>query len=219
MGILGGVHCIGMCGGVASALAMRRSGHLFSDLMIYNLGRISSYSIGGAIVGFVGQAGFLYQGMLPVQTVLLAFSNLLLILVGAYLAGWSRAILALERLGATAWGWVRGSSASSLGPTSSPYLLGVAWGWLPCGLVYSALALALMSGGMGRGAFVMGAFGLGTIPSLLLAGFAANTMRQRFQIPAVRVLAGALVISFGLWGLVRVPQLGEVIRSGILCLT
>jgi sulfite exporter TauE/SafE len=219
MGILGGVHCIGMCGGVASALAMRQPGHLFADLMVYNLGRISSYSVGGAVVGFVGQAGFLYQGMLPVQTVLLAFSNLLLILVGAYLAGWSRAILKLERLGAAAWSWARDLSGAGSGVSSSPYLLGVAWGWLPCGLVYSAFALALMSGSSVRGAYVMGAFGIGTIPSLLLAGFAASTMRQRFQIPAVRVLAGSLVIGFGLWGLVRVPDLGEVIRSGILCLT
>ena len=219
MGVLGGIHCIGMCGGIVGALAFRSERSPLVNLTAYNLGRIASYGIGGAVVAAIGQAGFLYQGMLPVQTVFLAFANLLLVLVGAYLAGWSRAVLVLERVGGRAWNWARTSFAKKAPISSSPFLVGMAWGWLPCGLVYSAFALALMAGSPVRGAMVMTAFGLGTMPSLLVAGFAAGTVRQRFQLPLVRATAGTVVMGFGLLGLYRIPELGEIIRAGLMCLT
>lgn len=219
MGVFGGVHCVGMCGGIAGALGLRSERSPLVNLISYNLGRIASYGIGGAVVAAIGQAGFLYQGMLPLQTVFLAIANVLLVLVGAYLAGWSRAVLLLERAGGYALQWVR-TSFRRQGPlSSSPFLLGMAWGWLPCGLVYSALALALMAGNPVRGAIVMTVFGMGTMPSLLLAGFAASAVRKRFQLRPVRAVAGVVVIGFGLLGLYRIPELGEIIRAGVMCLT
>lgn len=219
MGLLGGVHCIGMCGGVAGALAMRGQRSRLADLIACNVGRIASYAIGGALVAAIGQASFLYQGMLPVQTIFLTLANFLLVLTGAYLAGWSRAVLVLERAGARAWSLIRTSVWKKAHVSSSPFFLGAAWGWIPCGLVYSAFALALMAGNPTRGALAMTAFGVGTMPSLLAAGFAANAVRRRFQSRFVRVLAGSVVIGFGLVGLYRIPQLGEIIRAGLMCLT
>lgn len=219
MGLLGGVHCIGMCGGVAGALALRGQRSKLIDLMAYNVGRIVSYGIGGALVATIGQASFLYQGMLPVQTIFLTLANFLLVLTGAYLAGWSGAVLVLERFGTRAWNWVRTFIGGRAYASSSPLFFGLAWGWIPCGLVYSAFALALLAGNPVRGALAMVAFGVGTIPSLLAAGFAANAARRRFQSQFVRVFAGSIVIGFGLLGLYRIPQLGEIIRAGLMCLT
>lgn len=219
MGVLGGVHCVGMCGGVAGALALRSERSPLIDLILYNIGRIASYGVGGAFVATIGQAGFLYQGMLPVQTVFLAFANLLLVLVGAYLAGWSRAVLVLERVGARVWARAQTFISQKSPISSSPLLFGIAWGWIPCGLVYSAFALALIAGHPMRGALAMTAFGVGTMPSLLVAGLAANAVRRRLQSPLVRALAGTVVIGFGLLGLYRIPELGEMIRAGVMCLT
>lgn len=219
MGLLGGVHCIGMCGGVAGALALRGQHSSLINLIAYNAGRITSYGIGGALVATIGQAGFLYQGMLPVQTAFLVMANLLLVLVGAYLAGWSGAVLVLERLGAYISAWGRTSISQRARISSSPFLFGIAWGWIPCGLVYGAFALALMAGNPMRGALAMTAFGFGTMPSLLVAGFAATAARRRFQSPLVRGVAGAVVIGFGFLGLYRIPELGELIRAGVMCLT
>ena len=79
--------------------------------------------------------------------------------------------------------------------------LGLLWGWLPCGLVYSALVTALASGSAASGALMMLAFGLGTLPNLLLAGLLAARLKAYAAKPAVRLIAGLVVLGFGLRGL------------------
>jgi uncharacterized protein len=96
--------------------------------------------------------------------------------------------------------------------------VGALWGWLPCGLVYSLLATALLAGSAAGGAVVMLAFGLGTLPNLMAAGMASNRVQAVFRERAVRQLAGGVVASFGLVGLARAASLGEHIRQGLLCL-
>jgi len=78
--------------------------------------------------------------------------------------------------------------------------LGLLWGWLPCGLVYSALVTALTSGSALRGAGLMLAFGAGTLPTLLLAGLLAVRLNEYLARPVLRITAGLIVLSFGLWG-------------------
>lgn len=221
MGLLGGAHCIGMCGGIAGTLAMRSGGTGLLVQLAYNAGRISGYALGGLLVGLVGQAGFLYQGLLPVQTILLVAANILLIFVGSYLAGWSQAVLSFERLGSQLWQLV-GPLAKPLskpGTVNGALMLGLAWGGLPCGLVYSALAMALVGGSSVRGATVMIAFGLGTLPSLLAAGMAARRIQDAFRTSVFRRLAGIMIMSLGVIGLIRIPDLGETIRAGVMCFT
>jgi hypothetical protein len=93
------------------------------------------------------------------------------------------------------------------------YAAGLAWGWLPCAMVYAALAAAGFSGGAARGAAAMAVFGLGTLPFLLAAGWLASRLR------AWRRAAGALVIGFGGLGLAHAGGLGEAIHRGLmLCL-
>jgi len=219
VGLLGGVHCIGMCGGIASALT-GAGGAGFSRWKLrtgYNLGRIASYAIAGGVAGTVGGVSLLLARALPVQMAALVLANLLLVALGLYLAGISNLVTRLEAPGRQIW--------RHLQPFTKRFVpadrwhralaLGALWGWLPCGLVYSLLATAMLAGSAMGGALVMLAFGLGTLPNLLLAGVALDRLRGR---PGVRVAAGGLVAGFGILGLVHAASLPEAIRRGVLCL-
>ena len=201
VGLLGGVHCAGMCGGIVGALSFgAREGRNLPILLGYNLGRISSYVLAGALMGALG---FYFSGLLPVQTaqrVLLTFAGVFLVLMGLYLAGWWNALSRIERLGGVLWRRIEplGRGLLPVRTIRQAILLGLLWGWLPCGLVYSALVWTVSSGGAIDGAMLMLAFGLGTLPNLLLMGVAAAQLNRWVQHPTVRTLAGALVILFGL---------------------
>jgi sulfite exporter TauE/SafE len=95
---------------------------------------------------------------------------------------------------------------------------GALWGWVPCGLVYSMLALAAASGGAAAGALVMVAFGLGTLPNLLAAGLAAQRVLAIRRQPWVRRCAGVLIVALGVIGLARIPGLSDALLAGWLCI-
>lgn len=223
IGLLGGVHCVGMCGGIVGALAVQTPGRRRAwDLhLTYSAGRIASYAAAGAVMGLIGSAGLFFDRVLPVQLLLYLFANLLLVLLGLYLAGFGNLLLPLEGLGARLWRRIHPYSASVLPADTlgKAFALGVLWGWLPCGLVYSLLATAMLSGGAGAGSLVMLAFGLGTLPNLLLAGMVFKRLRDVTSDRRVRIAAGALVAGFGIAGLVKAPDLGEHIRQALLCIT
>ncbi len=201
VGLLGGVHCAGMCGGIVGALSFGlRGGRNLPILLAYNAGRISSYTLAGALMGALG---FYFSGLLPVQTaqhVLLSLAGLFLILMGLYLAGWWNALSRLEQAGGHLWRRIEPLGRRLLPVRNVPQalMLGMLWGWLPCGLVYSALVWTVSAGGALEGAMLMAAFGLGTLPNLLLMGVAANQLGRWVRNPAVRAVAGTLVIAFGL---------------------
>ncbi|MFA5372358.1 MAG: sulfite exporter TauE/SafE family protein, partial [Sideroxydans sp.] len=160
----------------------------------------------GALVGAVGQAGMLLRDEVPVQHLLFALSSLMLVMLGLYLAGVWGAVRRLEKLGGGLWRRLQPFTTRLLPVTTVPRALGlgVLWGWLPCGLVYSVLVTALASGSAGQGALIMAAFGLGTLPNLLAIGLFWESMRGWVQSPRVRLTAGLLVIGFGVYGLVKV---------------
>ena len=95
--------------------------------------------------------------------------------------------------------------------------LGLLWGFLPCGLVYSVLTTALVTGSAMRGGLLMLAFGLGTLPNLLLAGMLFKRFRDITRNGKVRLVAGVLVLGFGLFGLFHAPTLGGQLWSGVVC--
>jgi hypothetical protein len=200
VGLLGGVHCVGMCGGIVGALSLGLPpDRNLPILLAYNAGRISSYALAGALMGALG---FYFSGLLPVQLaqrVLLTFAGLFLILMGLYLAGWWNALSRLERAGGLLWRRIEplGRGLLPVRSVRHALLLGLLWGWLPCGLVYSALVWTVSAGGAVEGAMLMLAFGLGTLPNLLLMGVAASQLGRWVRQPVVRALAGALVIVFG----------------------
>lgn len=212
VGLLGGTHCVGMCGGIVGALSMGAPARLPLHLA-YNAGRLSSYVAAGAIAGALGGLSQGLAGQLPLRLCLYVLANLMLIALGFYLIGLTRSLAVIEHLGQSLWRRIQPLTRNFLPATriAQAFPLGLLWGWLPCGLVYSALATALVSGSAARGAGVMLAFGLGTLPNLLLAGFLLARFRSLLQQQAVRVLAGTLVAGFGLWGLLGVWRLAHTL--------
>ncbi|QHG66182.1 sulfite exporter TauE/SafE family protein [Pseudomonas putida] len=203
LGLLGGGHCLGMCGGLMGALTLaippEQRGRRLRLLMAYNLGRILSYACAGLLLGLAGWA----LASSPAAMALRAVAALLLIAMGLYLAGWWSGLTRIEALGRGLWRHIQ-PAASRLMPVSSmprALLLGALWGWLPCGLVYSTLLWAASQGNAGYSAALMLAFGLGTWPILLATGLAAERVNALLRRRSVRMAGGVLVILFGIWTL------------------
>lgn len=208
VGLLGGTHCIGMCGGIVGALSLGGPPR-FSLHLAYNGGRLASYAVAGALAGALGGLGLTLAGQLPLRLALYLLANLMLIAMGLYLLGVTRALAFTERAGQHLWRRLQPLSRRFLPARSVAQALplGLLWGWLPCGLVYSALASALTSGSALRGAGLMLAFGLGTLPNLLLAGLFAARLRDYAARRGVRLATGLLVLGFGVWGLFAAVRL------------
>lgn len=203
LGLLGGGHCLGMCGGLMGALTLaippEQRARRLRLLLAYNLGRILSYATAGLLIGLAGWA----VASSPAAMVLRVLAGLLLIAMGLYLAGWWSGLTRIEALGRHLWRHLQ-PLASRLMPVSSlprALLLGAVWGWLPCGLVYSTLLWASSQGSPGESALLMLAFGLGTWPVLLATGMAAERLTALLRRRGVRVAGGLLVILFGIWTL------------------
>lgn len=202
-GLLGSTHCLGMCGGIVGALnlgidpASRRGSQIVYQLC-YNLGRICSYFAIGFIAGTLGAslAGF-GIGAGTGQLVAAVF----MIALGLYLANWWRGLALFERLGARLWRRIEplGRGLFPLRHPGQALLLGMLWGWLPCGLVYAMLAWALTTASPLQAALIMLGFGLGTLPALLIAGRVFSRFQTWVRSPLVRGFAGAGVILFGLY--------------------
>ena len=203
LGLLGGGHCLGMCGGLMGALSLaipaERRHQRLRLLVAYNAGRILSYTAAGLLLGLAGWA--LASG--PLATVLRSIAGLLLIAMGLYLAGWWSGLTRIEALGRGLWRHLQPITRRFMPITNVPraLLLGGLWGWLPCGLVYSTLLWAASQGDALRSAALMFAFGLGTLPVLLATGLAAERLVSLLRQRGVRIAGGLLVILFGLWTL------------------
>jgi sulfite exporter TauE/SafE len=218
-GLLGGVHCAGMCGGIVAALSGQAGSKRLPLHLAYNLARVTSYALAGAVAGTVGSIGLLLDGVLPVQIGLYVLANAMLIALGLYLTGVTQVASALEKLGTGLWRRLQPLTRHLLPADTLPRALGLGllWGWLPCGLVYGILATALVSGNALDGAAIMAAFGLGTIPNLLLAGIALRRVTGRLQARPVRLVAGGLVLGLGAYGLAHAATLSGQIRGGLIC--
>lgn len=205
LGLLGGGHCIGMCGGLMGALTLaipveqRRGWPMWRILLSYNAGRIASYTAAGALLGSVG---WLVRD-LGLDMLLRTIAGLLMIAMGLYLANWWSGLTRIEALGRGLWKHIEPHARRLLPVKRVPQAiaLGALWGWLPCGLVYSVLVWASSQGSTGLSAGLMLAFGIGTLPTLLATGLAAERLMALLRKRAVRVSAAILVILFGIWTL------------------
>ncbi len=133
-------------------------------------------------------------------------AGLFMVLLGLYLGGWWFGLTRLEKIGAGLWRRIE-PFARRLLPVhsrSQALVLGLLWGWIPCGLVYSMLIWSVSAGSAVNGAALMLAFGLGTLPNLLAMGAMAGGLASLLRNPGVPRVAGATVMLLGFYTLGRV---------------
>ncbi|MEW6982874.1 sulfite exporter TauE/SafE family protein [Colwelliaceae bacterium 6471] len=205
VGVLGAGHCIGMCGGITtmltSALPQQSSPQRLMLVSCYNFGRIFSYSVIGAIVGYTGSIAAKNVG-LPLAGMRMV-AAIFLILLGLYIGQWLMWLSKIEFLGKIIWQRISPLSKKFI-PVNSPKKalgLGLLWGWLPCGLVYSTLTWSLASGSALSGAMIMACFGLGTLPALLSLSLGIFKLKTLATNPLFRKLTATLLILYGLYSL------------------
>ena len=204
LGFLGSTHCLGMCGGLSSALGLNTKATSASPfptlLLTYNIGRIFSYCIAGFIVG---AAGFWLSQQLAAFALLRYLAGIMLILMGLYLAQWFNGIAFTEKLGSKLWPFIQplGKRFMPVNSIKDAFFIGMVWGWLPCGLVYSALIWASLEASASGAVLIMLFFGLGTLPAMLATGYFAQELGQFIKQRWFRASAGLMMITFGIYSL------------------
>ena len=229
-GVVGGVHCVGMCGGIAKLLMHARPNSaeslshnqkiitIHANVAVLNTlapvgsewrfqialhaGRLLTYALAGAILGGVGTAGLLFKPYLPVHQILFVVGNLALMLLGLRLMGWVPHIDVLQTLAGRLAGFAHYLTAKVRVATRHPLLLGMAWGCLPCGLLFAVAPFALLAGDPGSGAAIMLLFGLSALPHLLLAQKLMCVQRGRFG-QVFTMLAAIVLLMMGGFGLLH----------------
>jgi len=200
LGLLGASHCLVMCGGISAATGManngqRRIGYIF----LFNGGRIASYTIAGALVSLLGL--WLADSHQLAQQVLRLIAGIMLILMGLYVSRIWMLLTRFEAAGKVVWDKIQPLTRALL-PVTTPLKalsLGLLWGWLPCGLIYSTLTWVAAYGDVTNGALAMLCFGLGTLPGMLSAGLMAQQLSKLIQNQKFRYIAGALLFLYGGW--------------------
>jgi sulfite exporter TauE/SafE len=214
-GTLGSTHCLTMCGGIATLAGSRAGSARMSRVLAFNLGRLGSYALAGALVGGLGwRMGTLIGNAASWDGMLRMMMGLVMAAIGLHVAmGWS-GLRRLERIGVPLWRRI-GPLARRLDPRHSPVqalAFGALWGWIPCGLVYTALLTALVSGSASAGAGMMLAFGVGTLPAMLSLGLVGQRLRHMLARHDMRRTFGVMVIGLGIWtaiGPLAMPYLGH----------
>ncbi len=200
-----------------------------SILLAYNLGRILTYGLMGLFVGWIIASAFQVSMQEPVHAshvghalhggsqanslsnytntffqnlnIARLLAGLLMISMGLYLAGWWLGLARLEKLGGFFWRYIQplGKKIFPVTSVSKALLLGVVWGWLPCGLVYTSLVFSATQASPVNSSLTMLVFGVGTLPTLMVSGFFAEELKRLLQQKGLRQLVGVLIIMFGLW--------------------
>ncbi|MFC7302112.1 sulfite exporter TauE/SafE family protein [Cognatiluteimonas weifangensis] len=219
-GVLGGVHCAAMCGGIATGFsAMAPRGGWWQALQP-NLGRVLGYTLAGAIVGGIGHGLLDLARMQWLANALRAAVGLVLVVAALRLLGFGRQLGFRATPGAGLWQRLRPLQRRLLPADSAGkrIALGMLWGWMPCGLSTTVLAAAWLQADAGNGALTMAAFGLGTLPMMLPLTWSGARLGQRLQRGGWRAAAGLLVLAAGLltlaapW-LMQVPALHGVLAA------
>ena len=229
IGLAGSVHCVGMCGGIVSAFTIVSSsprrfpvavvteraqfvgiadGAQWLRMASYNSGRIASYALAGAMAGGMAQGLAALIDINAVRVATFWASNFILAALGLYLMGLWPGIARIEAFGQSLWRRLQPLTPRLFPLNSVPKLFtaGLIWGWLPCVMVYSMLLTAMLAGTASGGALLMAAFGVGTLPAMFLVGYLGLRIASLRRYNDIRLLAGAVVLGFGLFGLVHAAQ-------------
>jgi len=210
LGFFSTLHCVGMCGGIIGALSLslptavrNNKPKLFSFVLAYNLGRIISYSAAGLIAGAVGTGVLQSAGLDQGHAILRLIGITMMVAIGLYLTGWLPQLASIEKIGIPIWKSLEPIGRKLVPVASLPKALayGLIWGWLPCGLVYFVLIWALTAGDAIHGALTMLAFGLGTLPTLITAGFMTSWITRFAHSRRARQVVGLLIIAMAIGSL------------------
>jgi sulfite exporter TauE/SafE len=220
-GLLGGTHCAAMCGGIVSLTRAGTDGTTKRTWfpLAYNSGRIFSYATAGALAGALGQAGMVLRGGALAQHLLMFLMGTMLMVLALSVAGVRPVMRGIEAAGGFVWRQLRPFSSLFL-PVKSPWQalgLGALWGWLPCGMVYAMLLTALASGNAWEGALILAAFGLGTLPNLLLISVAVGRAGNWMQVRGLRYAGSLVIAAVGVYGMLHVLQPAALQADSLLC--
>jgi len=207
MGLFSSLHCIGMCGSIIGTLSLsldpkvrNNKGTMFIYVLSYNAGRVLSYSLAGVVIGMVEFFLLLPfthgQGHRFLQIVAAAVMTG----AGLYIGGWFPGFAYIEKLGSRWWKLVEpfGRKLIPVKSRTHAFLFGMIWGWLPCGLIYTALALAATAGDVIHSALTMLSFGVGTLPAVMGVGIMTSMLSKLSRMQRFKQLIGVLFIFFAL---------------------
>ncbi len=207
MGLFSSLHCIGMCGSIIGALSLslpveiRNNKVVLSTYVLnYNLGRISSYATAGALIGLLEILLSLPFSQGHGHRVLQLISAIVMMAAGLYIAGWFPRFAYIEKTGSWFWRKIEpfGRKFMPVKTRFQAFFFGVIWGWLPCGLVYSALALAASSGDSLKSSLTMLAFGLGTLPAVMGVGIMTAILTKLSRMNRFKQIVGLFMIILAL---------------------
>jgi sulfite exporter TauE/SafE len=209
-GLAGSAHCFGMCGGMAGALGMRARMHASSPAnatfraALYHVGRLTGYASVGAIGGAFGHSAHWAMELTRFESALRIAAGVLTVLIAVRILSRWNAFAPLERAGARVWMKLQplAKRASLSNHWAGNLGVGLLWGWLPCGLVYSIALMTMTTDGPLQGAAVMLAFGIGTLPSMLTSSLLAGALPRLSQRPWFRHATGTAMLLFGVWMIV-----------------
>lgn len=236
-GAIGGVHCVGMCGGIStllsqngiagrkviaiasvnqSACSANSSAKSLRYQILLHSGRLFTYMLIGAVFGGLGGAGVLFKPYFPVQQILYVLGNLALVLLGLRLLGLKSAVSFMNGLGDLVQRFAHAILPGIRQSSPYPFLIGMSWGCLPCGLLFGIAPFAFLSGDVLSGALLMLLFGLAALPHLLLAQSLAKSAWQGRFATMLRMTGAAILILIGMFGLWYFDMKN---MPGFLCVT
>lgn len=208
MGLFSSFHCLGMCGSIIGTLTLSlkpeiraNKTRLFPYVLNYNLGRIISYTLAGLLVGTV--KAFLFWPLNDAQAYrfLQILSALVMCSAGLYIAGWLPKFAYIEKIGTRFWKLLEpiGHRLIPVRTRLQALLFGMVWGWIPCGLVYTALALAMTAGDIIQSGLTMLAFGSGTLPAVMGIGIITGITSRLSSMQRFKQLVGILFMTLALF--------------------
>jgi len=203
IGLFSSLHCVSMCGSIIGTLSFSLKPEIRSNkakmatfIFSYNLGRIFSYVLAGLAIGLIESVVTMPLGEEHGHQVLKIISTLIITGAGFYIAGWFPSFAYIEKTGSRFWKTIEpyGRKLIPVATLNQAFLFGMIWGWIPCGLVYTAVALAATSGDIVTSGLSMLAFGLGTLPAVMGTGLVSSFISRISSLRKTKQIIGMLLV-------------------------
>ena len=223
MGLFSAFHCLGMCGSIIGSLTLslkreiRENKRLLLPFVAsYNTGRVLSNSMAGMLAGFAENVLTIPFGEGHGHRILQILSAIVMLGAGLHIGGWFPRFAYIEKFGNIVWRRIEPYGRRLVPVETLPraFVFGMVWGWLPCGLVYTALALAATTGDVFRSTFTMLAFGLGTMPAVMGVGIMTSWMVKLSNMKRFRELTGIVLILLAL--MATFPGLNPLVKHTMI---